>query len=134
MKKPANLRNTLGIVLVVIVVAVCLFAGKVTASIGDESLVVSGMLKKTTIPYSDIVSAECRDKFDAGTRSFGMSLLHVKSGTFTNSEFGGYTLAMNTYTDRVIVLSLADGSHFVFNVDGEDETSALCDEIAARLS
>jgi len=132
--KKVIIGAALGItVFTAILVAVLLTSGYVTVSLDDEGITVDAMMVHDRTLYTDIVSIKETGDFDIGNKVSGYSSFDYNSGTFRNSEFGNYTLAVFSANDEFIIIEKKDGSHIVFNTADMESTVDLYYDIKSRL-
>ena len=117
----------------VLLVVLFFFVGHADASLDDDSLHIDATMVHKDILYTDISSVELREGMDYGSRISGFSNISVSTGTYRNSEFGNYTLSLNTDTSKAIVVHLKAGSVVVFNVRGNDATDLFYADLSSRL-
>ncbi|MBQ7702043.1 MAG: hypothetical protein IJT54_06530, partial [Candidatus Methanomethylophilaceae archaeon] len=96
-------------------------------------ITVDAMMVHDRTLYTDIVSIKETGDFDIGNKVSGYSSFDYNSGTFRNSEFGNYILAVFSANDEFIIIEKKDGSHIVFNMADMESTVDLYYDIKSRL-
>lgn len=110
-----------------------LFLGSVSASLGKDSITVSGTLSEdATVQYSDIQTFELHNRMDLGTCSFGLSTRRVCTGRYSSPVYGSYRLFIYRNVNKLIMLKTAD-TVVIFNRASEEETAKCFEEISARI-
>ena len=119
--------------ILVIVAALFLF-GHVNASLESDHLHVDAPMVDENIRYTEITvsDVELRDNLDYGSRRAGYASFDILSGTFQNSEFGKYTLAVHSDVSRCIVVHHG-GSVLAFNLGSDAETQSFYNDLLLRL-
>jgi hypothetical protein len=105
---------------------------QVTAELGATELQVNAPFVNEHIQYSSITSVELRNDVNYGTRTWGYAGGTVLSGSFRNSEFGDYTLAVFRSPPQCIVVHHA-GAVLVFNLDSSAGTAQFFADLQSRL-
>lgn len=117
----------------VVIVALMLFTGKLSFTIGEESLEIKPSLGGgTEIKYSDIDSIEYRNDSVPGTRISGVGSAKLLYGWFNNEEFGSYVRYTYTNSNCAIVI-IVDGEEYVISDVDAESTKAMYDEILKRM-
>lgn len=131
-KKGIIVFSLIGTLVVLGAVAAMLFTGDVTLTCGDTALTVEATYwADTTIPYTDIDSAEYRDKVP-GTRVGGFGTPSQLLGNFFNDEFGNYTRYTYGGDKPCIVLKVNDQT-IVVGLESAEETKALYETLVGKL-
>ena len=126
---PAQLVLT---ALILVLVGVLLFTGKISAEVGDKSISINSFLFEKTILNDDITALELRTQLDKGTRSFGIGTFKISSGSFKNSEFGSYKLCAYNGVNAYILIRSGDETT-VFNLETAEKTQAAYAAISAKI-
>lgn len=126
---PAQLVLT---ALILVIVGILLFSGKISAEIGDEGVSINSFLFQKTILYDDITDLELREQLDKGTRTFGVGAFKISSGSFKNAEFEPYKLCVYNAVNAYIVIRSGD-KITVFNLKTIEETQAAHTAISAKI-
>jgi len=119
----------------VILVLVFLFigSGSVSAELTDEKLNVEAPMVHEYISYGSIETADLREGLDLGDRTMGFAGTKILSGSFSNGEFGDYTLACYKENKTYIVVKRTDGKPLVFNLASKEETAAFHHEMSEKI-
>ena len=125
-----------GLITAIAVVAVValLASGHVSAVLEDDHLHVDAVMVNEDVYYTEITvsDVEFRDNMDYGSRRAGYAGLGYLSGSFQNSEFGRYTLAVHSDVSGCIVVHHG-GKVLVFNLGSKAETEAFYTDLVSRL-
>ena len=124
----------IAVALVAIVIAAVFLAGHVNASLESDHLHVDAPMVNENIRYTDITvsDVELRENLDYGSRRAGYAGFDFLSGSFQNSEFGKYTLAVYSNVPKCIVVHHG-GSVLVFNLGSNAETESFYVDLLSRL-
>ena len=127
-KKTGIVATIVGVVIVA-AVALLMFVGGLTFTVGDEALKIDttfggGM----TLSYDDIESIEYRDANVDGMRVSGFASSKLLYGWFKNSELGNYTRYTYTGSEAAIVIR-TDKDVIVIADESAEATKALYDAI-----
>ena len=95
------------------------------AVLGGSSFSFRAPFVNLEIPYREIKGIELRDSFKPGLRTFGFGTFKRGSGRFSNKEFGGYTLSVNTDIPAFVVVRYDSDRTFVFNLRDAEETRRI---------
>lgn len=121
------------VILALIGVALYMFLGSVSVSIGKDSITVSGTLNQdVTLQYSDIKVFELHSKLDTGVRSFGLCTRRICTGQYSSPVYGPYHLFRYNNVEKLIMLRTDDGV-LIFNCASEAETEKCFEEISAQI-
>lgn len=113
--------------------ALYLLLGSVSASVGKDSITVSGTLSEdVTVRYSDIQTFELHSRMDLGTCSFGLTTRRICTGRYSSPVYCLYHLFIYRNVNKLIMLKTAD-TVVIFNCASEEETVKCFDEISARI-
>lgn len=119
------------IVLPVTTVLVCilLFTGNINIAYNDSSfLIEANYWSDLKVDYDSIDQLEYRETFDAGTRTAGFGSFRLGMGTFSNEEFGSYTLYSYTKAKGYVILE-NDENILVIGLREETEIKNLYETI-----
>ena len=120
------------IVVLFSVVAVLMFTGDVTATVGEEALTIEATYYDTVVlKYDQIDSVEYRESGDLGTRQFGYGSARLLLGIFKSSELGSYTRYTYTAPDAYILIRSGE-KVLVVGLESDTETKALFDELILK--
>lgn len=122
-------------VILVIVVAFVLFAGKIEPMLDDTSLTVkASFVKDIVIKYEDIDSIEYREEGVDGERVIGFGSARLLLGSFKNEEFGMYTRYTYTTKDAPCVVIRMNNRVVVVGADDEQTVKAIYERISAEIN
>ncbi|MBQ9742190.1 MAG: SdpI family protein [Ruminococcus sp.] len=125
----------ISLVAVALILAFCVimtFTGNVYVEMAEDSFTVDATYwSSLTVEYEAIDSIEYRDHFDRGTRTAGLGSPRLMAGSFSNDEFGNYTLYSYTDCDCVVVLTI-DEKVLVINAKTPSDTDKLYKELLAK--
>ena len=131
-KKVALVVGAITVVSVIAILAI-LMCGHVDVSMDDQYLHVDATMVNEDIAYADIDSAEFRENMDYGMRRAGYAGMGILSGSFENSEFGKYTLAVHKSSENCIVVH-HHGTETVFNCPTDADTQAFYADLCTHLA
>lgn len=110
--------------IIIMVVGIVLFTvGSVSIAYSEDRFTVKATGGALEIPYDKVFKIESREFNDNGQRTFGINTMKINSGSFTNEEFGTYSLHAYTSVKPVIVVHYTDDQILVFNLKTEEETT-----------
>lgn len=131
-KRFLNRRTLTAVVL--IVVAVVMFSGRVQYEAADDGFTVRCGSTKTEVVYSDIESVTLITALEIGVRSFGMSTFQVDSGTYSNTAYGSYLLlAEKSQKVCYVEVKTKSGDVVVFNQKTEEDTRSAYEQIKSHI-
>ncbi|MCD7920783.1 MAG: hypothetical protein LUG45_12090 [Clostridiales bacterium] len=128
------------ILMLAILVAVTLFSllnreGAVTMSFEDEALVINGADEYSfQVAYDEIASIALEELPDLGAAVDGGEDGSFRYGVWENDTWGTYTLCLTVNMNTCIVLTLQDGSIYVFNYGDEDSTQIVYEDLPRALA
>lgn len=99
----------------------------------NTKVTIKALFFKETIEYKDIADIKIRSDIDYGTRHIGSDFIWVKSGVFSNKEFGNYKCALFSSQKEAVVVKKKDGSYVVFNTKNSDELEDLVNTVKSRM-
>lgn len=128
----AGKRSAVGIIVVLALVGVVMFTGKIEFQIEDTQLKIdASMFSDMSVSYEKIESIELRDSYDPGVRVAGVGSARLSMGTFKNEEFGRYILYSYTGADSCIVLR-SEERVLVLAAASEAETQQLYEALCEK--
>ncbi|MEA5026603.1 MAG: PH domain-containing protein [Erysipelotrichaceae bacterium] len=133
MKKNNNLWKLIVTVVVLVAVFVLNFVGSIKSTLTDDALVVDGVFAQTSVEYKDITAVKLVDDISYGSR-VGVSTFKLNSGTYTNTEYGTYTLYAYKNIGKHIVVYYGESAIMVFNCATAQETTDFYQLLLAKLN
>ena len=135
-KKPlgrkAKIGSTVGLAVVLVLVAGLMFTGDIEIRCEEDSFTVEAdYYQDLTVEYSAVDRIEYRDTDKAGVRTFGFGSARLMMGQFKNDEFGTYTRYSYTKCDSCVVLTSGENT-LVLSGPDEAATRELYEELMAR--
>ena len=135
-KKPlgrkAKIGSTVGLAVVLVLVAGLMFTGDIEIRCEEDSFTVEAdYCQDLTVEYSAVDRIEYRDTDKAGVRTFGFGSARLMMGQFKNDEFGTYTRYSYTKCDSCVVLTSGENT-LVLSGPDEAATRELYEELMAR--
>lgn len=119
--------------IILILIAVLLFAGDISLEYGEESFTVKAFtMSDLTISYDEVESVTYREQYSAGSRVMGFGSPRLSLGTFKNEEFGRYTLYAYTGVKNCVVLTRGD-KVLVITGKTEADTKAIYEALVAKI-
>lgn len=109
--KKSKAAVIISVVCVVLVVAVLMFVGSISFTLGDDALRIKTTFGGgTTLRYSDLKGAtvEYREEAIDGIRVMGYASMRLLYGQFRNDEFGNYVRYTYTKADAYVVIYLGE--------------------------
>lgn len=132
-EKLVNRISLAVVVLILIGTAVLLFTGDIAYQYGDKALKVEAThYSDLELSYEKIDAVELRQDFDFGLRSNGFGSARLAMGTFTNDEFGNYTLYAYMNCPGAVVIRSGENI-LVLNCKTTEETQSLYEAILAKI-
>lgn len=119
--------------LVVVLLPLIMFTGKIETTLGDASMTVKATFNSTlTVNYDDIDTVEYRTEAVKGERLVGFASAKLLVGSFRNDEFGIYT--RYTYTKDMPCIVIKSGDKIFVISDSEEQKvkeiyDILCEKI-----
>lgn len=107
------------------------FIGKGSITQSYAGITIKGPCLDVFIEYSKIQAVEKRESFQTGIRVFGYGGLKLRSGDFSNKEFGKYKFYGRMDVPLFIVVR-CDDKIVVFNDKDVQSTSMLYDLLVSR--
>ena len=99
----------------------------------ENGLHVKAPMVDEHFDYDKIEQLNLDPDFEKGMRIAGYATPTICSGTFSNKQFGDYTLASYTNVDPCISFSY-DGEYYAFNQSDSEKTQKAYDELLERIS
>ena len=119
--------------LILIGVTILMVTGNIAVTYGDTSFqIIASYTDDLTVSYAEVESVEYRESFDMGSREMGFGSPRLSTGTFTNDEFGRYTIYAYTQGEGAVVLKKGD-QVLVIVAKTAAETKAIYDALAAKV-
>ena len=128
----ASRGSRIAVILILAIVAVILFTGKVEVSFQEASFTVDATYHEPlTVDYSAVDALEYREGNVPGTRVGGFGSARLLLGYFENEEFGTYTRYTYTNPDSCIVIHVGEK---ILVISGSDaaETQAIFDALRQK--
>lgn len=98
----------------------------VNVSFDDDTLTLTAPKDYSlVIEYDQVETVDLVDSFDPGTVISGDENRSCRWGTWENSDWGQYTLAVSKKIDNVILLTTATDERIAFNFENETSTAAM---------
>ena len=117
----------------VIVLPIIMFSGKIETSLDEDSLNVQATFwKDAELKYENIDSIEYRADGVDGTRISGFGSAKLLLGTFNNDELGMHTRYTEGNCPCVIIKS--DGKNYVIGVNDEATVKEIYERVSAEIS
>lgn len=112
---------------VVIILFIILFTGKISYKIKDDSITLRATYWfPYTILYSEIISVvELEDSISYGIRLCGLGNLKCGAGLYRNHEFGNYILYSNWNSKRKIKLVTKKNKTIIIGLNDNDINKLL---------
>ena len=130
------LRKNSGVLMVVgaaMLVALSLFAGGVSARLGDDALRLDASFASAiSVDYDDIRAARLTGDVNPGQRLSGVRGERILAGRYLSGEVGGCDVYAYARVPLLIDLSMDEG-HILFNASSEEATRALYDALLENL-
>ncbi len=119
--------------LIFIGTTVLMFTGNIQVTFADKDFqIVASYMNDLTVSYDEVESVEYRESFDAGHREMGFGSPRLSLGTFSNEEFGRYTIYAYTQGKSAVVLRKGDDVLVIMGKTAE-ETKAIYNAIADKV-
>lgn len=136
MKNHKALKIVSGIFIALIVIVLCLmmFTGRIETALDEDSLTVTASYwSGLSLPYTQIESVEYRAEGVDGQRVMGYGSAKLLLGGFHNEELGNYT--RYTYTgDLPCVIVKTEQRTVVLGGESEAEIKALYEELLVKIA
>ena len=132
-QKSAKIISAVLLTVVLAGVAVLMFTGEITYTVGDKGLRVEASYESDLeIPYADMDAVELRETFDAGNRILGFASVRLSMGSFQNEQWDSYTLyAYNSCRSMIVIRS---GERWLaLNEKTPAQTQELYEALTERL-
>ena len=129
-----NLAIVLALIVVVTVRSTVGGGPDVDFILDEDSLSLSGPGEFTvSVEFKDLTSVEFRDSLDLGACISGGSNSGYTYGRWENEEFGEYALHVLTGVEAYMILTEADGSIVVLNLENAQTTEAFSQNLIGHL-
>lgn len=129
-----GMKTLAAIAITLLVIFVLTIFGNIEYKFDDTSVTAhTAMWLDKKVVFDEIDSVNVRTGIEYGRRISGFGSTKLKLGSHKNSEFGMYSLYVNTTCDSAIVLKMKDGSVVVINEKDETATEELYKEITDRI-
>lgn len=133
-QKKAKVILLVSIAVVVAILCIIMFTGKVELSYNDSAVLVDApFYGNIEINYSDIDSVEYRANGVGGMKVNGFNSAKMLLGTFRNNEFGIYTRYTGGVNSPAIVIRSSDRV-IVIGDENPEDTAAIYRKIIVELS
>ena len=120
MNKTSKVITLIVLPLILIGVVVMMLVGTIALTYGESSFTVEATFSDSrTVEYDAVDSIEYREDFDKGTRIFGFSSARLLTGTFSNDEFGSYTLYSYTTCDSAVIIKVGNKTLAISGADNQ---------------
>ena len=132
MNKTSKVITLLVLPLILIGVVVMMLVGTIALTYGESSFTVEATFSDSrTVEYDAVDSIEYREDFDKGTRIFGFSSARLLTGTFSNDEFGSYTLYSYTTCDSAVIIKVGNKTLAISGADNQS-TKEIYDTLLSK--
>lgn len=131
--KPAGIISGVIVAVILVLVAVLMFTGSVTAEVEDNTLIVRSEYQgDISVNLDKIDSVKLEENFDKGQRQFGFGSAKLSLGTFKNETFGTYTIyAYNSSSSAVVIES--EGKYLAIALETDEANQKLFEKIENKL-
>jgi hypothetical protein len=122
------------IVVILVFCAVLMTTGSIAFTVGEDALTVDPTYWRTQeFAYEDIASAMLIEDDDAHRISgFGSPVLSM--GLFTSEAHGNHTRFAYSDAEKLILLTLKDGTKVILGEKSTEETAALYEALIEKIS
>ena len=132
-RKTATVVSLVVLLVLVTVLPIIMFSGKIETSLDEDSINVKATFwKDAELKYENIESIEYRADGVDGSRISGFGSAKLLLGTFTNDELGMHTRYTEGNCPCVIIK--ADGRSYVIGVKDEAAVKEMYDRISAEIA
>jgi hypothetical protein len=126
-KKIAIVFLALTIILAILLLIVALLGVGVKA--GKDGIIVDAPFYNLMVATDDIRTIEIYENMNYGEKTGGSGFLGVNTGKYTNIEFGTYIACLHKSNKTCIAVLKSDGFYTVFNLENEEKTVKLYNEL-----
>ncbi|MDO5544526.1 MAG: SdpI family protein [Eubacteriales bacterium] len=128
----AGKLSLIALALVLALVAVTLFTGRVETTFSDDYFSVkASFYDDLTVFYDRVENVEYREGSVEGSRVFGVGSFRLLLGTFENEEFGNYT-RYTYYNPEACVVMKVNGKTLVLSGKDKAETQEIYRQLLER--
>ncbi len=132
--RPIKITSFVIIALIVILLSVTMFTGKLEVTLGDESVEVDASFwSDVSIDYEKIDAVEYREECAVGRKVNGFDSARLRLGIFESEELGVYTRYAYAKADSYVLLTI-DGKYVVIGAESAEQTKAIYDRISEEIS
>jgi uncharacterized membrane protein len=133
LSRKAKIGSTVGLAVVLVLVAVLMFTGDIEVRCGEDSFTVEAdYYQDLTVEYDAVDSIEYRETDKAGVRTFGFGSARLMMGQFKNDAFGTHTRYSYTQCDACVVVTAGE-KILVLSGKDADSTRAIYEELSGRI-
>ncbi len=105
----------------------------VIVEFGEDQLHVKAPMVDKKFDYDKIQNLEIDPDFDKGSRIAGYGTPTICSGTFSNAQFGSYTLASYTKV-KPCIFFLYEDNYYAFNQADDGKTQQVYNELLTKIN
>lgn len=123
-----KLNYPISIVLIIAILIIALMRGNnnISPDFGDDALTVRAPKEFSfTVAYDEISSIDLVELTDPGDMLSGGNNRSCSWGVWENEAWGQYARCTTAKADTAILITTADGEHFVFSCEDDDTTASL---------
>ena len=131
--KTGKIISLIAVPLILVGVAVLMFTGDVTCTLGETALTVDSIYyDAATVAYEDITSVEYAEDMAVGSRTFGFASARLSMGSFQNEELGSHT--RYTYNGcKACVIIRVEEKALVINAKTPEATKELYTTLLEKI-
>ena len=124
---------TIVITILLVGVGILMFTGDVTATVGENALVIEATYyDDLTLTYDKIDSVELCEDLDIGARQMGFGSAKLSLGIFKSDALGTYTLYSYNGADAHVVIRSGERT-LVIGLENEDEARLLYNMLTKKI-
>ena len=132
-QKTAKIISSVLLVAVLAGVAVLMFTGEITYTVGNEELRIEATYESdAVVRYEEVDAIELREDFDIGVRLWGYASARLSLGAFQNEQWDTYTLYAYNSCDSMIVIRSGE-KWLAFNEKDPAQTQLLYESIVEKM-
>lgn len=128
-----DLAFTVLLFTIILTIAFCRAEDMIHISFGEEAVDITTNRYSMNIPYEMVESIEIGDVDDDDELVNGVADIALRTGVWTNEQWGEYSACVDVQTNKCILVHLIDGRLFVFSHQSDEKVQSDFETFQSHL-